>query len=129
MSMIPTTTSTTSTIPATSSTSGGSSTVTLLNTRGTASKLIDAACSVYGARLIQQCTQISLAGHQPNREWKLEALLSRPPFGVRTAAHQQFFVNRRVVDFPPLLQKLINKRRHAGDLQKKQTPVYLHLTS
>ncbi|KYK64209.1 DNA mismatch repair protein, C-terminal domain-containing protein, partial [Toxoplasma gondii TgCatPRC2] len=88
----------------------GGSSVTLLNTRGTATRLLDAAVTVYGERQMQQCTQVSLAGAEPGREWSVEALLSRPPLGVRTSALQLFFVNKRVVEFPPLLQKLINKK-------------------
>ncbi|KFH16237.1 DNA mismatch repair protein, C-terminal domain-containing protein [Toxoplasma gondii MAS] len=88
----------------------GGSSVTLLNTRGTATRLLDAAVTVYGERQMQQCSQVSLAGAEPGREWSVEALLSRPPLGVRTSALQLFFVNKRVVEFPPLLQKLINKK-------------------
>ncbi|KEP63960.1 UNVERIFIED_CONTAM: DNA mismatch repair protein, C-terminal domain-containing protein [Hammondia hammondi] len=88
----------------------GGNCVTLLNTRGTATRLMDAAVTVYGERQMQQCSQVSLAGSEEGREWSVEVLLSRPPLGVRTSALQLFFVNKRVVEFPPLLQKLINKK-------------------
>ncbi|PFH37226.1 hypothetical protein BESB_036840 [Besnoitia besnoiti] len=88
----------------------GGNTVTLLNTRGTAAQLMDAAVSVYGARQMQQCAEVNLRGSDPKRAWSANVLLSRPPLGIRTSALQLFFVNKRVVDFPPLLQKLINKK-------------------
>lgn len=40
---------------------------------------------------------------------RLEVVISRPPHGVRSAGLQHFFVKRRAVEFPPLLQKLLNK--------------------
>ncbi|KAL8438824.1 hypothetical protein Efla_003861 [Eimeria flavescens] len=83
---------------------------TFLATKGTSSGLLEAALTVYGSKQLAACTEIKLSGNQPGREWRLEAVISRPPHGVRSAGLQHFFVKRRAVEFPPLLQKLLNKK-------------------
>ncbi|KAL8455604.1 hypothetical protein Emag_000599 [Eimeria magna] len=90
---------------------------TFLATKGTSSGLMEAALTVYGSKQLAACTEIKLSGNEPGREWRqrefdldvkangirrLEAVMSRPP-------HGHFFVKRRAVEFPPLLQKLLNK--------------------
>ncbi|KAL8272375.1 hypothetical protein Esti_003665 [Eimeria stiedai] len=83
---------------------------TFLATKGTSSGLMEAALTVYGSKQLAACTEIKLSGDEPGREWRLEAVISRPPHGVRSVGLQHFFVKRRAVEFPPLLQKLLNKK-------------------
>ncbi|KAL8435568.1 hypothetical protein ACSSS7_002413 [Eimeria intestinalis] len=83
---------------------------TFLATKGTSSGLMEAALAVYGSKQLAACTEIKLSGKEPGREWRLEAVISRPPHGVRSAGLQHFFVKRRAVEFPQLLQKLLNKK-------------------
>lgn len=83
---------------------------TFLATKGTSSGLLEAALTVYGSKQLAACTELTLSGTEPGREWRLEVVISRPPHGVRSANLQHFFVKRRAVEFPPLLQKLLNKK-------------------
>ncbi|KAL8445789.1 hypothetical protein Emed_005345 [Eimeria media] len=99
---------------------------TFLATKGTSSGLMEAALAVYGSKQLAACTEIRLSGNEPGREWRLEAVMSRPPHGVRSAGLQHFFVKRRAVEFPPLLQKLLNngKRHCTGPPGKKKKPCF-----
>ncbi|XP_026190539.1 mismatch repair endonuclease PMS2 [Cyclospora cayetanensis] len=83
---------------------------TFLATKGTSSGLLEAALSVYGAKQLAACSELMLSGTEPGREWRLAVVISRPPHGIRSTALQHFYVRRRPVEFPPLLQKLLNKK-------------------
>ena len=43
---------------------------TFLATKGTCSSLLEAALSVYGARQLAACTELTLSGNEPERQWR-----------------------------------------------------------
>lgn len=48
--------------------SGGRS--TFLATKGTSSGLLEAALTVYGSKQLAACTELTLSGDEPGREWR-----------------------------------------------------------
>lgn len=83
---------------------------TLLSTSGNSSGWCQAAASVLGDAILAEVKPLEI----PRTEggWSISGAISMPTGGRRTRDSQLFFVNRRPVDPPKRISKLINDTYH-----------------
>eukprot|EP00927_Polykrikos_kofoidii_P076806 TRINITY_DN73834_c0_g1_i1.p1 TRINITY_DN73834_c0_g1~~TRINITY_DN73834_c0_g1_i1.p1 ORF type:complete len:988 (-),score=153.27 TRINITY_DN73834_c0_g1_i1:326-3289(-) len=88
----------------------GAGRATLLSTSGTARGWRESAAAVLGDAVISDVVPLDISSEETG--WSITGLVSTPNGGRRSRDSQLFFVNRRPIDPPKRVAKLINDTYH-----------------